>query len=169
MKKASLFTILLLSVWGMACVTVQKGKTSKDDLYSEDLTNYLPSEPVDTLVDESEGREVALVDSTLDIQQRLDSALYIVDNYINGRTKYIEGLSIQLYAGSDRSEAREAQMKAYRYFPEASPRIIFDQPNYKVRMGSFYTQLEAYALYRSVQERFPKAILVPTRIPITGK
>lgn len=167
MKLTSLFTFFLIALWGTACVSVNTGKTSKVKVYSEDLANYLPPEPVDTVFSQQEGGELATIDTTLDIRQRLDSALYKVDNYTASRTRYIEGLSIQLYAGTDRSEAKEAQMKVYRYFPDESPKIIFDQPNYKVRMGSFYTQLEAYPLFRTVQKRFPKAILVPTRIPVS--
>ena len=166
-KSNSIFILFLLAS-NVACVsTIKSNKAGSSATYTEDLTAYLPPEPVDTVITYSsiENR----VDSTLNIATRLDSALQIVNDYNTNKTKYIEGLTIQLYSGNDRSKAKEVQLKAYRHFPDSKPKIIFDQPNYKVRMHHFYSQLEAYPEYKSVQTKFRKAILVPIRIPVSKK
>ena len=169
MENLSRGLLFITMLTGMACTSLNTSKSPKEKSYSEDVTSYLPSDVSDTLTTAGDVQEqITAADSTLDITPRLDSALFVVDSFNNENKTFIEGLSLQLYAGNDRSEAKEIQMKAFRYFPESNPKIIFDQPNYKVRMGSFYTQLEAYPIFRSVQERFPKAILVPIRIPVSG-
>lgn len=153
-----------------ACNSTQKGsKSIAGNEYSEDLSAYLPKElvkPSTTFPIENSHR---LFDSTFIITARLDSALLLVNNYNRQQTGYIEGLTIQLYSGTDRSEAKEVQMRAFRHFPDSKPKVIFDQPNYKVRVEEFYSPLEAYPVFKSVQSKFSKAILVPTRIKISQK
>lgn len=168
-SQKSFILLLSLGVLFSACSSLNTSKSAKKEkAYTEDLSSYLPEEPVDSseLVHVETVEEVA-IDSTLDVRNRLDTALAVVDNYNDEKTKYIEGLVIQVYAGNNRSDAKEAQMKAYRYFPDTKPHLIFDQPNYKVRLETFYTHLEAYPVFKSVQSKFPKAILIPTRIPIS--
>ncbi len=165
----SILIALVLSA-SIACVTgIKSNKARSAAAYSEDLAAYLPPEPVDTTAEIATNEHTIIIDSTFFITARLDAALALVNSYNTTKTHYIEGLTIQLYSGNDRSSAKEVQLKAFRHFPDSNPKLIFDQPNYKVRMGSFYTQLEAYPVYKSVQSKFSKAILVPTRIPVSNK
>ncbi len=168
LRKSIFFISILITT--SACVgTLKTNKSSSTNTYSEDLTAYLPEDLTDSTTTEIVGHEPKTIDSTLIITARLDSALLLVDTYNNNKTRYIEGLTIQLYSGANRGEAKEVQMRAFRHFSESKPRIIFDQPNYKVRMDEFYSQLEAYPVFKSVQAKFGKAILVPTRIKVSKK
>ncbi len=161
--------ILFLLASGTACISTVKSNKASSSTYSEDLTAYLPPDPVGFTSGIAVVHTPKEIDTTLIITARLDSALKIVNDHNSNKTTYVEGLTIQLYSGQDRSAAKEVQLRAFRYFPESKPKIIFDQPNYKVRMEYFYTQLEAYPVYKSVQSKFGKAILVPTRIPVSRK
>lgn len=168
--KKHIFTLAILSLFSSCISTLNTSKPKSTEGYSEDLSAYLPEEIIDsTSFSLSENNPSKIVDSTLVITERLDSALVLVNTYNDETTKYIEGLTIQLYSGNDRSKAKNVQMKAYRYYSESKPRIIFDQPNYKVRMEHFYSQLEAYPVFKDVHSRFPRAILVPARIPVSKK
>jgi hypothetical protein len=159
--------VFLLAILSSCISTLKSNNTNSNDEYSEDLTAYLPKDPVDTVAEITIQDEIKPLDSTLIITARLDSALLYVNTYNAKKTKYIEGLTIQLYSGTDRSKAKEVQMRAFRHFAHSKPRIIFDQPNYKVRMEEFYSQLEAYPVFKTVQSKFHKAILVPTRIKVS--
>ncbi len=161
--------ILLISILlaTSACVTTLK--TNSNSEYSEDLTAYLPKDSIDASLNVHNENKQAATDTTLIITTRLDSALLLVNNYNNEKTTYIDGLAIQLYSGSNRTEAKKVQMRAFRHFPDSKPKVIFDQPNYKVRMEQFYSQLEAYPVFKSVQAKFSKAILVPARIKVSKK
>lgn len=167
MNKINYIVTILLLTFSVACVSTVKSNKATSSDYSEDLTAYLPPITIDTVIEVVE--VPIIIDSTLNITARLDSTLQLVNEYNVHKTRYIEGLSIQLYSGNDRSKAKEVQLRVYRYFPESKPKIIFDQPNYKVRMDEFYTQLEAYPVYKSVQAKFGRAILVPIRIPVSRK
>lgn len=162
-------SLSILIVLSSCVATLNTNKTASPGEYSEDLTSYLPEEKGDSITISAEDIEPNLLDTTLIITTRLDSALLLVNNYNDETTTYIEGLTIQLYSGNDRSKAKGVQMKAYRYYADRKPKIIFDQPNYKVRMEHFYSQLEAYPVFKDVQSKFPRAILVPARIPVSKK
>ena len=169
MIRVDYILLLFLMVLGTACISIVKSNKASSSTYSEDLTAYLPPNPVDSTSEITRENTSVEIDTTLIITARLDSALKIVNDYNANKTTYVEGLTIQLYSGHDRSKAKEVQLRAFRYFPESKPKIIFDQPNYKVRMEYFYTQLEAYPVYKTVQSKFGKAILVPARIPVSNK
>ena len=170
MKNIYYLYYFIIAISFSSCVSLISNKASTDIAYTEDITTYLPPDPIDSVegINNILATEIA-VDPSLDVSLRLDSTLYLVEEYNNQKITYIEGLSIQLYAGNDRAEAKEVQLKVFRYFPNSTPQIIFDQPNYKVRMGTFYTQLEAYPIFKSTKSKFPKAILVPIRIPVSNK
>lgn len=170
MRRINSISIAFILLTTTACIsTLNANKSKTEDVYSEDLTAYLPKEVIDSTTVTVAENEYEGIDTTLIITARLDSALLLVNNYNTEKTRYIEGLTIQLYSGNDRSKAKDVQMRVYRYFPDSKPRVIFDQPNYKVRMKEFYSQLEAYPVFKEVQSKFHKAILVPTRIPVSRK
>ena len=163
------FFLFILTVFSSCVSTLNTNKPGSTEAYSEDLIAYLPEEKIDSTTTSVEIIKPNKLDTTLIITTRLDSALLIVNNYNDETSSYIEGLTIQLYSGNNRSKAKDVQMRAYRYYAESKPRIIFDQPNYKVRMEQFYSQLEAYPVFKDVQSNFPRAILVPARIPVSKK
>ena len=167
--RKSIFLISILAST-TACITMLKtNKANSAKEYSEDLAAYLPEDPIDTTTVETAENEQSTIDTTFIITARLDSALLLVNNYNNEEDRYIEGLTIQLFSGQNRVDAKDVQLRAFRYFPDSKPQLIFDQPNYKVRMEEFYSQLEAYPVFKSVQAKFSKAILVPTRIKVITK
>lgn len=153
-----------------ACATVSTKSTGGK--YSEDLSRYRPAiETVEVplvvedsvMVSENIGEGNA---EAVDVNQELKATLDSLAVYKRQTVKYIDGFTIQVYGGSSRNDAREMRMKVLRYFPETSPAMIFDQPNYKVRLGQYYTRLDAQPLFIDIRKRFSTAILVPTRLPI---
>jgi hypothetical protein len=151
-----------------ACATVSTNSTGGK--YSENLSAYRPvmetAEPQpDTTALVNNGVEVYSGPS-MNVNNELQSTLDSLAVYKRENVKYIDGFTIQVYGGSSRNNAREARMSVLRYFPDTDPRMIFDQPNYKVRIGEFYSRLDAQPLFIDIRRRFRYAILVPTRISI---
>ena len=79
----------------------------------------------------------------------------------NERVKYIHGYTIQLYTGSSRDDAFKIRNKIYKYYPEITPEVIYDVPNYTVKIGKFLDKLEAYFMYGTIRKRVPQAIIRP--------
>ncbi len=162
-------TIASLSLaWLMTgCAGLMPGKSSKSTAgYHEDLSAWRPELPaVEAPADTLALQPADLPDSLYqEVGGRLNYLLDTVAAFSRQANRYIEGYSIQIFTGDSRAEARERMMDFLRSFPDSEPKLTFEQPNYKVRIGRYYSRLEAYAFYREVRRVFPKAILVPVRI-----
>lgn len=161
----SFFLLLFLS----GCGIVQSSKTTdpKKTEYNEDISGYRaqPKQPVvgieDTVI------TTINVDSTaLPVNDRLNIVLDTAAAYNRATTKYIDGFTIQVYGGNNRTRAQDYRLDIIRNFPDVMPKMVFEQPNYKVRIGQYYTRLEAQELFRDIKSVFPRAILIPTRIMV---
>ncbi|MFN4994758.1 MAG: SPOR domain-containing protein [Bacteroidota bacterium] len=76
----------------------------------------------------------------------------------------IPGFRIQIYSDADRKGATDARSKFLQLYPEADAYLIYQQPNFRVRVGDFRNRMEAHALYKKMLEEFPEVIIVPDKI-----
>ena len=141
--------------------------------YQEDLTGLIPevaesdyvARSSSTESDEKSPSDSLLVEPTMDITFRLDSLLDTIA--VNDqRKRYVQGYTIQVYTGSSRSEANEAQSLVYRLLPGSKPTMSYDLPNYKVKVGRFLHRIQAQKDFVHIRKRFPNAILVPQQFVI---
>jgi len=167
-NKGSILSLLVVLLFTSSCGTVMPGMTSvKKQSYSEDLSAYRPEIIVanEALVDSLELEQETLANlSSLQITEQLNTVLDSAASYARSTIKYIDGFTIQIYAGDNRTLANEYRINLLRKFPQSKPRMEFEQPNYKVRIGLYYTRLEAQHFFTQINAFFPKAIVIPTRI-----
>jgi len=168
--RLSILTFVAILFVASGCGTAIPGKTnagSQKKAYSEDLSAYHPEpfvpeeKPIDTL-----SFQTISDTNTIEVSARLNTVLDSASNYARSTIKYIDGFTIQVYGGDDRAAAQNSRLNLIRNFPSTEPRMVFEQPNYKVRVGRYYTRLEAQNLFTEVKQVFPKAILIPARINI---
>src|SRR5438105_137633 len=65
------------------------------------------------------------------------------------------GYRVQIYFGSDRQAAYNAQAKFMNEYPEMHTYISYNEPNFKVHVGDFRTRLEAQKLQNELTGMFP--------------
>ncbi len=171
-KKTKLYQTLCLMM--LAACTSKLTPTQEVD-YNEDLSIHRPTNEVALVELDTEDPEnsdpipvfdVIEADTNIVAQEvkiRLDS---LVDSIaINSRARgYIEGFAIQVYTGNNREKANEAKAKVYELLPDSYPRLRYQQPIFKVKVGRFYTRLEAQEMYSVLKEEINTAIIVPERI-----
>ena len=165
------FTILglgLLIFIVNSCGTIIPGKTTaRKESYSEDLSAYRP----EIVIPKEEYADTVSVEfiadsTTADVSLKLNTVLDTAAIHARSSIKYIDGFTIQVYGGDNRATARDYRLELIRKFPFSEPRMVFEQPNYKVRVGQYFTRLEAQHFFTEIRHVFPKAILIPTRIYI---
>lgn len=81
----------------------------------------------------------------------------------NSRRKGIEGFRIQIYSGSGDNSKQEAyKIKAsfLSFHPNVEVYIVFQAPEFKVRVGNFRDRSEALALKAKIQNQFPNPFIV---------
>ena len=88
---------------------------------------------------------------------------HLVDKHIaeNRKSMSIPGYRIQIYSGSGkRAEALRVKTQFMKQFPKVSSELIYNEPYFKIRVGSFRTKQEGYKLYKRISKYFPNAYFV---------
>ncbi|MBK5278883.1 MAG: SPOR domain-containing protein [Bacteroidia bacterium] len=157
----SLFSFLLIA---LGCAA-QKSNSSKT--HYEDLSLVRPkfALPTDS-IRKSENTEVKpLVTPTKNVNAKVDFVLDSIDR-LNGMRKFIEGYTIQIYSGQNREEANNAKKKMANEVTGLSASLQYIQPKFRVRVGNYFSKLEAQKDLTLLKPHFPNAILIPEKIPI---
>lgn len=166
-----MFPIITIATLLQFCAPTASTSTSSA-VYEEDLSIYRPSytldeEPIEdeTPPEETYNSTAQYVTPTNDIKAELDTVLYRIKKS-RENIKYVDGYSIQLYSGNNRDKANQVKVKTYEVLEDQRPRVSYDQPNYKVRVGEYYSRLEANTDFVTLQKHFSRAVLVPVKIKI---
>jgi SPOR domain len=74
----------------------------------------------------------------------------------------IPGFRIQVASSNDRNEVFTIKTKIYQLYPELKPYLIYQPPNYKLKVGNFKTPEEADPYLQKLIQSFPSGVyLVP--------
>jgi hypothetical protein len=74
------------------------------------------------------------------------------------------GYRVQIYSGSNRGAAYNAQAKFNKEFPEMRTYIIYREPNFKVRAGDFRSRIEAERMKEQLKVWFPIMFIISEKI-----
>jgi hypothetical protein len=70
----------------------------------------------------------------------------------------IPGYRIQVANSSDRNQVFAIKTRIYQSYPELKPYLIYQPPNYKLRVGNFKTPEEADAYLQKLTHDFPPGV-----------
>jgi hypothetical protein len=167
------FPAFLWYIFMISCASHQGATTSGNAAstkYSEDLSVVRPkAEPVnaDTTINQkdNQNKQTTYVEPKYAINQQLDVILDSISS-INRTQKYIDGFTIQVYAGSKREEALNIKRQLATSLPEIDSEVQYVQPNFRVKAGKYLQRLDAQKDYMSVKRHFPSAIVIPDKIAV---
>ncbi len=131
--------------------------------YFEDLA-YIRSEEVKLKNNSEKGDTTNYIDIN-DISKDLDSVISII-KIESENIKYIDGFTIQLYLGGDRTMAEETEERINEIDSIIYRRTIFTQPNYRVKVGNYYDRFLVNKEFKRFKEKFPNAIIIPEKIKV---
>lgn len=83
---------------------------------------------------------------------------------INSENESIDGYRIQIHFGGEREKAKTIKTKFLQQFPDVAAYEVYQQPNFKVRVGDFRTRLEAQKFMSEIYTYFPSAFIVADEI-----
>lgn len=132
--------------------------------YHEDLYSLRPryEEPVDTLIESPAHQPKRFVAATANVNEKVDDVLDSINRF-NVTRKFIEGFTIQVYSGQNREEAMNVKKKLSAE-TNLNALLEYNQPKFRVRVGSYYSRLEAQKDLLRLKQIFSNAILVPEKI-----
>ncbi len=72
----------------------------------------------------------------------------------------VPGFRIQVINSPDRNKVFAAKAKIYQEFPDLKPYLLYQPPNYKLRVGNFKTQEEAEDYEKQLSRLFPDGLYI---------
>jgi hypothetical protein len=109
-------------------------------------------------------KNVPVVKPTMTVNEKVNMVLDSIDQ-LNSLRKYIPGYTIQVYSGLNRDEAGNARKRLSEELDMRAD-LQYMQPKFRVRVGYYFTSLEAQKDLVRLKRVFPNAILVPESVPI---
>lgn len=171
MQKILPFVLVALIVGGCKPSKQTQTTSTQDGKYSEDLSALRPrveeqsqSSTTDN-PDKIKRDPKAIVDAQFTVNKRLDAVLDSIDR-INLSNRYVEGYTIQVYSGKNREDALNVKKQLTQTMSNLNSEVQYEQPNFKVKSGRYYTRLEAQKDFDLIKKHFPTAIIVPGQISI---
>ena len=70
------------------------------------------------------------------------------------------GFRIQVINSTDRNKVFAAKAKIYQQFPDLKPYLLYQPPNFKLRVGNFKTQEEAEDFEKQLSVLFPTGLYI---------
>ena len=74
------------------------------------------------------------------------------------------GYRVQIYSGSDRKAAYDAQAKFQGRYPEQRTYITYSEPYFKVHAGDYRTRLEAEKIMQQLKGNFTSLFIISEKI-----
>ncbi|ELR69920.1 hypothetical protein C900_04443 [Fulvivirga imtechensis AK7] len=151
------------------CSSTTTPTSSDMERYKEDLSVLRPEyenpEALKDTISAGEEEDYSSITPKYHVTRELNAILDSID-VLKKDVRYIDGFTIQVYSGTNSEQARITRGKIFSLIPEADPVLKFDEPNFKVKVGKFYSRIEAQKTYAKLKGEFPKAIIIPERIYI---
>lgn len=72
----------------------------------------------------------------------------------------VPGWRIQVINSPDRNKVYAAKVKIYEEYPDLKPYLLYQAPNYKLKVGNFKTQDEAEQAMQQLSRLFPSGLYV---------
>jgi hypothetical protein len=170
-----------LQVFGFAALLVSCSTTTKtttvsgtNQKYSEDLSGLRPKVTTSTATGTTGGttttptetrKSTTYVEPKYAVNKKLDPVLDSIDR-INVQRTFIDGFTIQVYSGSRKEDAMKAKQELSSSLPDLQSEVLYSQPNFRVKVGKYYSRIEAQKDYLDVKKLFPTAIVIPDKVAI---
>jgi len=161
-NRTNLRVALFLTAMGMM-LGCQAQRNSRE--VQEDLVSIRPKFPVDSTSVTSNTRVAAeYVTPVHTVNQKVDAVLDSIDK-LNVTRKFISGYTIQIYSGQSKEDANNTKKKLTETL-DMKADLQYVQPKFTVKVGAYFTALEAQGDLVLLKKFFANAILVPETIPV---
>lgn len=84
----------------------------------------------------------------------------------NKTNNSVSGFRVQVMQTPDRKKANDAKTSLLEKNPEMDVYIIYQAPNYKVRVGNYIKRIECVNIYKILLADFPQSFVVPDKIEL---
>ena len=130
--------------------------------YFEDLS-FLRENPEENNIDFNNRNEISIIEESK-FNKELENIFTAYEN--KPKDKYLNGYAIQIFSGLEREKADSIFFTADSIYSELDIYTLYDQPNYRVKVGKYFYRINANKALNKLINDFSEAIIVPERIKI---
>ena len=130
--------------------------------YFEDLS-FLRESPEKNNVDSNNINEISIIEESK-FNKELENIYITYEN--TPKNKYLNGYTIQIFSFLEREKADSIFFTADSIYSELDIYTLYDQPNYRVKVGKYFYRINANKALNKLINDFSEAIIVPERIKI---
>ena len=111
--------------------------------------------------------EVEEIEKEGEIEEIRDQRLEALLQDYNEK-KVLKGYRVQLFAGKSKMQALKVKAEFLKQTQDFIPEVIYQSPNFKVRVGNFRDRLAAFRFLKSYKEQFPSAFIVQDEVDVSS-
>ncbi len=163
------YVVIFLLIVATACSTSTgasksrsgESKSGGSAVIAEDLSSYRPKYPA--VEDASAPAARAVPSSHVN-----DQVAVLMDTVasVNKNIKYAQGYRFLAYNGSERQTVMNLRKSILNRVPEEKDYLTYQQPNFKLKVGDFFSRIEAQQVLNKIQDLVPNAQIVQEQITI---
>jgi hypothetical protein len=164
MRSRHIFIYITFVVWLGSCASPKNTTVSSNQgqAYSEDLSIWrpkaeTPANNTTTTNVPDNPKQTPYVEPKYAVNKKLDTVLDSIDRY-NRSKQFVDGFTIQVYAGLKREDALNAKKNLASSLPDLSSEVEYAQPNFRVKVGKYYTRIDAQRDYVAVKNTFQQQL-----------
>lgn len=166
MNKAISFFLSLLILLSSACASSSArsgrdtgaAKGTAKTRVAEDLSLYRPKYP-------AEETTVARAEPTNHVNDKVAVLMDTVAS-VNKNIKYAQGYRILAYNGSERQTVMNLRKSILARVPDEKDYLTYQQPNFRLKVGDFFSRIEAQQVLNQLADLIPNAQIVREQINI---
>jgi ribosomal protein L19 len=159
--------VLIVIILSYSCAPRPASRTGKKADFEENLAAHRPKyEPTITPFQQLPSSDISRNKEYPEPRQDLTSQINTLLDTIaerNHKINYVQGYTIVI-RGGQLEEASTIRQRVMNLFPETSPELAFDRPIYKVKVGQFYSKIEANKLYSMIKKEFPNRVILAPEV-----
>ncbi len=109
----------------------------------------------------------AVIDTGNIVIQEDNNISVLLEKYNTAKSDL--GFRVQIHSGLSKTETLKAQTNFMKIYPEINTYMIYQQPNFKIRVGDFENRLEVNRFFEEMKQTFPGAFIIQDEIsPISN-
>lgn len=127
----------------------------------EDLSAYRPKYPAA----ETGSSAAVRAEPTNHVNNRVAVLMDTVAS-VNRAIKYAQGYRILAYNGSERETVMNLRKTIIARVPEEKDYLTYQQPNFRLKVGDYFSRMEAQLVLNQLRDLIPNAQIVQEQINI---
>jgi hypothetical protein len=145
----------------------KKKTAAGDEPKAEDLSKYRPKFALaDPATANAAGKELAAgIVPTNHVNDRV-AALMDTLAERNKSIRYARGYRILAYSGTERKAWLDIRDAIVKRVPEERDYPIYTQPNYRLKIGDYFTRVEAQQVLLRIKDITPNAMIITDQINV---